>query len=210
MFELFGVKRRRVASFEEPVKLLSVTRGFIDLFWKGVLLVDQKSAGRNLAPAKTQALDYFPGLKDAELPRYILLSDFQTFELHDLDEGTEPVRFAPADLPRNVEVFGFIIGAQKRTFPRYQSMAKQPVRSAQHAGKSAPKSSGREPETVRVDQRRPVRGTAADPRLEQRDAGSPRAPPPAPGSPRPPRPPAPQKASCSCPPRRGRARPAVR
>lgn len=115
-FEVFGVRRRRVASFEEPVKLLGAKRGFIDLFWKGVLLVEQKSAGRSLVPAKTQALDYFPGLKEAELPRYILLSDFQTFELHDLDEGTPPVRVALADLPRHVEAFGFIIGVQKRTF----------------------------------------------------------------------------------------------
>jgi len=115
-FEVFGVKRRRVASFEEPVRLLGARRGFIDLFWKGVLLVEQKSAGRSLAPAKTQALDYFPGLKEVELPRYILLSDFQTFELYDLDEGTEPVRFALGNLPGNVEAFGFIIGVQKRTF----------------------------------------------------------------------------------------------
>jgi hypothetical protein len=115
LFEVFGVKRRRVASFEEPVKLLGAKRGFIDLFWKGVLLVEQKSAGRSLAPAKTQALDYFPGLKEVELPRYILLSDFQTFELHDLDEATE-TKFTLADLPRNVEALGFIIGVQKRTF----------------------------------------------------------------------------------------------
>jgi len=114
-FEVFGVRRRRVASFEEPVKLLGTKRGFIDLFWKGVLLVEQKSAGRSLVSAKTQALDYFPGLKEAELPRYILLSDFQTFELYDLDEGTQ-AQFTLADLPRHVEALGFIIGVQKRTF----------------------------------------------------------------------------------------------
>jgi hypothetical protein len=61
-FEVFGVNRRRVASFEEPVRLLGNNRGFLDLFWKGVLLVEQKSAGRDLARAKQQALDYFPGL----------------------------------------------------------------------------------------------------------------------------------------------------
>ena len=112
---MFGVKRRKVSSFEEPVKLLGEKRGFIDLFWKGVLLVEQKSAGRSLARAKKQALDYFPGLKDAELPRYILLSDFQTFEIYDLDEGTRE-NFALAELPRNVEHFGFILGVQNRTF----------------------------------------------------------------------------------------------
>src|SRR5229473_5208381 len=67
-FEIFGVRRRRVASYEQPVKLLGNRRGFIDLFWKGVLLVEQKSAGRDLERAKQQALDYFPGLQEHELP----------------------------------------------------------------------------------------------------------------------------------------------
>ena len=115
-FEVFGVKRRRVASFEEPVRLLGDRRGFIDLFWKGVLLVEQKSAGHNLTAAKTQALEYFPGLKESELPRYVLVSDFQNFELHDLDEGTPPRRFRLQDLPQHIELFGFILGVQRRTF----------------------------------------------------------------------------------------------
>jgi hypothetical protein len=114
-FEVFGVRRRKVASFEEPVKKLGGKQGFIDLFWRGVLLVEQKSAGRKLEPAKTQALDYFPGLKDSELLRYLLLSDFQTFELHDLDEG-DAVAFMLAELPDHVEKFGFILGIEKRTF----------------------------------------------------------------------------------------------
>jgi len=114
-FEVFGVTRRRVASFEEPVKKLGDERGFIDLFWKGVLLVEQKSAGRNLARAKEQALDYFPGLKEHELPRYILVSDFQSFELHDLEDGVAS-RFALHQLPEHIEAFGFILGVQKRTF----------------------------------------------------------------------------------------------
>lgn len=106
---------RRVATFEEPVKKLGDKQGFIDLFWKGVLLVEQKSVGRNKIRAKQQALDYFPGLKDAELPRYVLVSDFQSFDLYDLDED-ETVTIALADLPRHVEKFGFILGVQKRTF----------------------------------------------------------------------------------------------
>ena len=114
-FDVFGMSVRRVATFEEPVKLLGDKRGFIDLFWKGVLLVEQKSAGRDLGKAKMQALSYFPGLKDTDLPRYILLSDFQTFELYDLDED-EHATFALKDLPAHVEKFGFILGVQKRTF----------------------------------------------------------------------------------------------
>lgn len=115
-FEVFGVTRRRVASFEEPVKKLDGKHGFIDLFWKGVLLVEQKSAGGNLTKAKEQALDYFPGIKEAELPRHILCSDFQTFELYDLEGQNEPAHFALKDLPKHVERFGFILGVEKRTF----------------------------------------------------------------------------------------------
>ena len=114
-FTIFDLPVRRVAAFEEPVKLLGDRRGFIDLFWKGVLLVEQKSAGRDLTKAKTQAFSYFPGLKDADLPRYLLLSDFQTFELYDLDED-ESVDFTLAELPQHVEKFGFILGVQKRSF----------------------------------------------------------------------------------------------
>jgi hypothetical protein len=114
-FEIFGVTRRRVASFEEPVKKLGDARGFIDLFWKGVLLVEQKSAGRDLVRAKEQALDYFPGLKEHELPRYVLVSDFQLFELYDLEDNTA-IRFGLRQLPEHVEDFAFILGVQKRTF----------------------------------------------------------------------------------------------
>jgi len=115
-FESFGVRRRRVASYEEPVKLLGERRGFIDLFWKGVLLVEQKSAGRDLVRAKQQALEYFPGLKEYELPRYILVSDFQHFELYDLDEDTQPIKFRLRDLGKHIEAFTFILGVEKRAF----------------------------------------------------------------------------------------------
>lgn len=114
-FAVFGVSVRRVASFEEPVKRLGEKRGFIDLFWKGMLLVEQKSAGRDVGKAKAQALDYFPGLEEAEPPRYLLLSDFQAFELHDLEAGDE-IAFALADLPQHVERFSFILGVQRRDF----------------------------------------------------------------------------------------------
>lgn len=53
-FAVFGMRRRQVATFEEPVKKLGGKHGFIDLFWKGTLLVEHKSAGRDLARAKEQ------------------------------------------------------------------------------------------------------------------------------------------------------------
>ena len=114
-FDVFGVQRRSVARFEEHVRKLDNSSGFIDLFWPGVLLVEQKSAGHDLTKALDQAGDYFDALPERDRPRYLLVSDFQTFELHDLDER-EFAEFALADLPQYVEHFGFFLGRQKRTF----------------------------------------------------------------------------------------------
>ncbi len=110
-FHIFGIQRRRVASFEEPVKKLGDKQGFIDLFWKGKLLVEQKSAGLSLKKAKEQALEYFPGLKEAELPRYILACDFQTFELHDLEDNKSHA-FGLQELPDKLKHFAFMDGGQ--------------------------------------------------------------------------------------------------
>ncbi len=114
-FAVFGVQRRSVARYEEHVRKLDDRSGFIDLFWPGVLIVEQKSAGRNLEQAYGQAGEYFDALPERDRPRFILVSDFQTFELRDLDER-EVAAFPLADLPANVEKFGFILGVQRRTF----------------------------------------------------------------------------------------------
>ena len=114
-FEIFGVKRRTVARYEQHVKKLDNSSGFIDLFWPGVLLIEQKSIGRDLTKAYGQAGEYFDALKESERPRYILVSDFQSFELHDLDER-KTLAFPLKDLPEHVEAFGFILGVQRRTF----------------------------------------------------------------------------------------------
>ena len=114
-FEVFDVRRRSVARYEEHVAKLDNRSGYIDLFWPGVLIVEQKSAGRDLRKAYGQAGEYFDALPERDRPRYILVSDFQTFELHDLDER-ETVTFPLSDLPGHVEEFGFILGVQRRTF----------------------------------------------------------------------------------------------
>ena len=104
-----------MARYEEHIAKLDNSSGFIDLFWPGVLIVEQKSAGRDLSRAYDQAGEYFDALTERDRPRFILVSDFQTFELHDLDERTH-VRFGLKDLPAHVEHFGFILGVQRRTF----------------------------------------------------------------------------------------------
>ncbi len=108
-FDVFGLSRRRVASFEYQVKKQDGGQGFIDVLWKGVMLAEHKSKGKNLDKAFTQAKDYFPGLKDSELPRYIVVSDFEKIRLYDLEKETEH-EFILKDLSKNIHLFDFISG----------------------------------------------------------------------------------------------------
>lgn len=113
-FDCFGVSRRQVAAYEQRVRNLpGDRRGFIDLFWPGTLIVEQKSAGLDLKRASNQALDYYDWLPEGQRPRYILTCDFQRWHLLDLDEGRE-WRFLLKDLKDNVEAFAFILGVQPR------------------------------------------------------------------------------------------------
>ena len=114
-FEVFGVQRRSVARYEEHVTKLNDSQGYIDLFWPGVLIVEQKSAGRDLESAFEQAGTYFDALPEHDKPRYILVSDFQNFALRDYDEQ-ETDTFVLNKLPDHVDSFGFIMGVQRKTF----------------------------------------------------------------------------------------------
>jgi hypothetical protein len=87
-FNVFGIDRKRVGAFEHRVKKLNESDGYIDLLWKGTILIEMKSRGKNLDKAFIQAKDYIHGLKEHELPKYILVSDFETFRLFDTEENT--------------------------------------------------------------------------------------------------------------------------
>ena len=114
-FAVFGVSRRRLASFEEPVRKLplfdeqAAKSGRIDLFWRGTLIAEHKSLGHDLDTAYKQALDYFGGLPERDLPRYIIVSDFARMRLYDLDTGAQ-TEFPLKDLYRHIKLFGFIAG----------------------------------------------------------------------------------------------------
>lgn len=114
-FNIFGISRRRIATFEEHVKKLGDSSGFIDLLWKGTLLVEHKSLGKSLDGAFTQATDYFEGLEEHELPKYVIVSDFHKMRLYDLEESSQ-IEFKVKDLENNVHLFDFIAGYEKRTY----------------------------------------------------------------------------------------------
>lgn len=114
-FNIFGVTRKRVGTFEHRVKKLNEGDGYIDLLWKGVILIEMKSKGKNLDKAFIQAKEYIHGLKEHELPKYILVSDFEYFRLFDTEEQ-KTLEFKLKELVKYVQHFGFIAGYQKRIY----------------------------------------------------------------------------------------------
>ena len=108
-FEIFGITDKRVATFELNVKKHGGGHGFVDLFWPGMLLVEQKSRGKSLDAAFVQALGYFPGLAERDLPQIIIVCDFAHMRVHRLATG-ETLEFALKDLHKHIRLFGFIAG----------------------------------------------------------------------------------------------------
>ena len=119
-FEIFGIKRRQVAIYEQRVNLLRKKHGFIDLFWPGTLLIEQKSGRLDLDRAQGQALDYLEGIHPTEQPRFILTCDFQNWRLLDLEAGRE-LKFKLADLHKHVQAFDFMLG-RRVSFERQEAV----------------------------------------------------------------------------------------
>lgn len=130
-FNVFGISRRRVATFETSVKKIDGKDGYIDLIWKGQILIEQKSKGQNLDKAYSQAKDYFPGLKEEELPKYILVSDFSRFRLYDLETG-KINEFILIEFYKNIKLFSFIAGYQKTEFKEEDPVN---IKAAEHMAK---------------------------------------------------------------------------
>tara|TARA_A100001037_G_C15135787_1_gene631057 strand:+ start:169 stop:2916 length:2748 start_codon:yes stop_codon:yes gene_type:complete len=116
-FEVFGRRRRDVAIYEKAVKKLNDKHGYIDLFWEGKLLVEQKTKGGNLEKAFDQASEYYVNLKDSQKPRFVLVSDFQNFEFYDLETRFEK-KFTLEEFSKieNIKLFSFIAGRNQETY----------------------------------------------------------------------------------------------
>ncbi|OQC46138.1 MAG: hypothetical protein BWX59_00688 [Bacteroidetes bacterium ADurb.Bin028] len=114
-FNVFGISRKRVGTFEHRVKKLDDRDGYIDMLWKGTILIEMKSRGKNLDRAYQQAIEYTHGLEQHELPKYILVSDFENFRLYDLEDESL-VEFKLNDLINNVQHFGYLLGYQKKVY----------------------------------------------------------------------------------------------
>ena len=106
-FNIFGVDIHQVVLFEESVKKLDGSQGFIDAFWKGKLIIEHKSLGKNLDLAYSQALEYLDQLPSEELPDYVIVSDFQRIRLTNL-LTKEETEIHIHELPSQIHLFDFI------------------------------------------------------------------------------------------------------
>ncbi len=130
-FRIFGINRREVADFEEPIQITKKRKGYIDLFWPKVLLVEQKSAGLNLDEAEKQADRYYGALPSAKKPHYRLVCDFQNFRLFDYIDEEEIIRFPLAKLKENIKYFEFILD---HTFEAYKKQETVSIRASNLMG----------------------------------------------------------------------------
>ena len=151
-FEIFGITDKRVATFELAVKKHGGGQGFVDLFWPGMLLVEQKSRGKSLDAAFDQALGYFPGLPERDLPQLIIVCDFERFRVHRLATAAQPgetIEFALKDLHKHVKLFGFMAGYKVQTI---QAQNPVNIKAADRMGKlhDALKASGYEGHALEV------------------------------------------------------------
>lgn len=126
-FDVFGIKRRSVALYQNFVERIDGGRGFIDLFWPGKLLVEHKTAGKDLESAFLQASDYMLALPEEQRPQYVIVSDYVRIRLYNLErEEKEPeyYEFLLKDFPKHVRLFAFMPGYEVR---RYQERESAPV-----------------------------------------------------------------------------------
>lgn len=115
----YGISETKAALYEKRVQRSSTgNQGYIDALIPGLLLVEMKSAGKNLGLAEIQAMDYIQHLPESESPRYILTSDFKKFRLLDLHapQGKDLVSFSLQELPKQAEALAFLAGYSTRSF----------------------------------------------------------------------------------------------
>ncbi len=130
-FDIFGIKRRSVAIYQQQVEKLGGGRGFIDLFQPGKLIAEHKSAGKDLDEAFMQAIEYSAALPEDIRPRYIIITDYAHMRLCDLEGGdgkAEKYEFPLADLPKHIRHFAFIPGYEVRKYREQDPVNRKAVR----------------------------------------------------------------------------------
>ena len=131
-FHVLGVSRKRVAIFEHKVKCADGGSGYIDLFWKGHILIEMKSRGKDLSKAYEQAKRYAESLAHHEFPKAILVCDFENWHFYDLSKDGQLTTFSLSELPQYIHLFHYLAGYEQR---EYQEEDPVNVQAAELLGK---------------------------------------------------------------------------
>src|SRR3989338_3701997 len=130
-FDIFGIKRRSVAIYQQQVAKLGSNRGVIDLFQPGKLIAEHKSAGKGLDEAFVQAMEYAVALPEDTRPRYIIVTDYAHMRLCDLEGENgkiEKHEFPLLELPKHIRHFAFIPGYEVRKYREQDPVNRKAVR----------------------------------------------------------------------------------
>lgn len=97
--------------FEYPVVTSEGKTNWIDILWSGVLLIEQKSAGKDLNLAEAQARGYLVALPPKNRPPAIIVSDFSRIRIIDVLMN-EQFEFQLSELSENLHRLELILGNQ--------------------------------------------------------------------------------------------------
>lgn len=107
-YECYGIRAEESTIYEQAVRKLDGSRGRIDSFIPGKLIIEHKSKGKNLDSAYEQASEYFLALASKERPKYIITSDFAHIRLYDLAKKQQH-ECSLQELPEKAEWFRFLL-----------------------------------------------------------------------------------------------------
>lgn len=92
----------------------------IDVFWRGVILIENKTPGENLDRAFEQVRTYLHmlGRDFPNSPRYVLINDFHRFRIHSVQRENQGITISESecasflieDLPNQVYRFYYFLG----------------------------------------------------------------------------------------------------
>lgn len=114
--DVFGIPRQKInIGFEWRVNI-DGSQKYIDHLLNGILLIEMKSRGKSLEKAKSQAYKYVMNLSNEDLPKYLMISDFETIKLYDLIDSEKFWTFKTKDLSKHIDLFDFLINKDVKVY----------------------------------------------------------------------------------------------
>src|SRR5699024_3170628 len=82
---------------------------YADHLLNGVVLIEMKSKEKKLDKAKSQAFRYVMNLEKEDIPKYIVLSNFERIQIIDLLDMNNTYDILSKDLPKHLDKFNFLL-----------------------------------------------------------------------------------------------------